>query len=280
MGDSDYGDGNTERAGEVLTAQRQAATRGQLSIEHLSHGFDTPEGRLEVLDDVSFEVPSGTVASVVGPSGCGKSTLLSVGAGLIAPSSGRILWDGMPVARGRNKDMAMAFQSPGLFPWMTVEKNVMVGLRTRGATKAEAQQRAIDMLETVGLTDFRKAYPSQLSGGMAQRVGIARALALRPRLLLMDEPFGAVDAFTRLKLQREFISLLRIAKPTVLFVTHDVPEAILLGDIVVVMSSRPASVKSVTTIDDRDRDRSSPHYAEKLSAILADLGVPPDVDHH
>ena len=145
----------------------------------------------------------------------------------------------------------MAFQQPGLFPWMTVRQNVAVGLRTRGQDRASAARIADEFLATVGLGEFRDAYPSQLSGGMAQRVGIARALALRPRLLLLDEPFASVDAFTRLKLQQEFKSLLKIDRPTVLFVTHDVSEAILLGDMIVVMSQRPATVQRIVRVSAR-----------------------------
>jgi ABC-type nitrate/sulfonate/bicarbonate transport system ATPase subunit len=170
----------------------------------------------------------------------------------------------------------MAFQQPGLFPWMTVERNVTIGLEVRGKNKKEAKAIAHDFLETVGLSEFLKAYPSQLSGGMAQRVGIARALALKPRLLLLDEPFASVDAFTRIKLQAELRKMLRIVGPTVVLVTHDVSEAISLGDTVIVMSNRPATVKSVVPIEASDKDKGSPSYATKLARILEDLGVTED----
>jgi ABC-type nitrate/sulfonate/bicarbonate transport system ATPase subunit len=169
--------------------------------------------------------------------------------------------------------MAMAFQQPGLFPWMTVRRNVSIGLRTRGHTKAEAAKRTDAVLNMVGLAEFEESYPSQLSGGMAQRVGIARALVLKPRLLLLDEPFAAVDAFTRLTLQEEFKSLLTLDRPTVMFVTHDVSEAIMLGDYVVVMTNRPATVKAEFSITSGTRDRATPEYSEMLANILGKLGI-------
>src|SRR6185437_2619178 len=222
--------------------------RGELIVDRVFHRYIAGGRQTEVLNDVSFRIDPGHVACVVGPSGCGKSTLLGLAAGLLRPSSGALRWDGVPVAIGRNPHLGMAFQQPGLFPWMSVRENVAIGLRTRGQSRRDARRVADEFLDTVGLADFRDAYPSQLSGGMAQRVGIARALALRPRLLLLDEPFAAVDAFTRLKLQQEFKTLLKLNRPTVLFVTHDVPEAIALGDVIVVMSQRPASVQRILPV--------------------------------
>jgi ABC-type nitrate/sulfonate/bicarbonate transport system ATPase subunit len=231
-----------------------------------------------VLNDVSFRIPARSVACVVGPSGCGKSTLLGLAAGLLRPSKGALHWDGAPVKMGPTSHLGMAFQQPGLFPWMTVRQNVAVGLRTRGHSRRDAQATADRFLDTVGLADFKDAYPNQLSGGMAQRVGIARALALKPRLLLLDEPFAAVDAFTRLKLQQEFKTLLRLDRPTVLFVTHDVAEAIALGDEIVVMTQRPATVQRIIPVAREERDRASPAYARKLAETLACLGVTSDMN--
>jgi ABC-type nitrate/sulfonate/bicarbonate transport system ATPase subunit len=248
-----------------------------LAFERISHTYVAANGRTPVLDDVTFSVEPGQVACVVGPSGCGKSTLLSLAAGLMRPTSGITRWKGKPVEPGINPDLGMAFQQPGLFPWMTVRQNVAVGLTTRGSSRADARRQADEMLATVGLTGFGDAYPSQLSGGMAQRVGIARALALRPKLLLMDEPFASVDAFTRLKLQAEFKALLKLDRPTVLFVTHDVSEAILLGDVIVVMSARPASVDKIIPIEREDRDRAGPGYARKMTEALSSLGVETDL---
>ena len=253
------------------------AHRGELIVDRVSHRYTAGGRQTDVLRDVAFRIAPGQVACVVGPSGCGKSTLLGLAAGLLRPSSGTLRWDGAPVAIGRNPHLGMAFQQPGLFPWMSVRKNVAIGLRTRGHDRRDARRIADEFLDTVGLADFKDAYPSQLSGGMAQRVGIARALALRPRLLLLDEPFAAVDAFTRLKLQQEFKALLRLNRPTVLFVTHDVPEAIALGDVIVVMSQRPASVQRIIPVAREDRDRASPAYARRLAETLECLGVTSDL---
>jgi len=251
---------------------------GDLAFEKISHRYVNGSRRTEVLNEVSFNVPAGSVACVVGPSGCGKSTLLALAAGLQPASSGVVRWDGKPVRLGPNPDLGMAFQQPGLFPWMTVRQNVAIGLTTRGRSRAEARRIADDFLLAVGLHDFQDAYPNQLSGGMAQRVGIARALALNPRLLLLDEPFAAVDAFTRLKLQQELKSLLKRYRPTVLFVTHDVSEAILLGDVIVAMSQRPATVQRIIPIEHADRNRASPAYARKLAEALECLGIRSDAD--
>jgi len=251
--------------------------RGELIVDRVFHRYIAGGRQTEVLNDVSFRIDPGHVACVVGPSGCGKSTLLGLAAGLLRPSSGALRWDGVPVAIGRNPHLGMAFQQPGLFPWMSVRENVAIGLRTRGQSRRDARRVADEFLDNVGLADFKDAYPNQLSGGMAQRVGIARALALRPRLLLLDEPFAAVDAFTRLRLQQEFKALLRLDRPTVLFVTHDVPEAIALGDVIVVMTQRPAAVQRIIPVSREDRDRASPAYARKLAETLECLGVTSDI---
>jgi len=262
-----------------MSAASQSVTGGGvLRVDAVNHEYASAGRRTEVLRDVSFEIPAGQVACVVGPSGCGKSTLMGLAAGLLRPSSGALTWDGTPVRIGTNPHVGMAFQQPGLFPWMTVRQNVAIGPRTRGQDRAAAARIADEFIERVGLTGFGDAYPSQLSGGMAQRVGIARALALRPRLLLLDEPFASVDAFTRLKLQEEFKALLKLDRPTVMFVTHDVPEAILLGDSIVVMTQRPASVKCVLPVAREERNRASPAYARKLAETLAHLGVSSEPD--
>ena len=263
---------------EAQSPGSPSGRRDELAFDRIRHHYVSGSRRIEVLDDVSFTVPEGTVACVVGPSGCGKSTLLSLAAGLARPAGGTVSWAGAPVRIGPNPHLGMAFQQPGLFPWMTVRNNVAIGLTTRGRSRQDARKIADEFLQTVGLADFRDAYPSQLSGGMAQRVGIARALALRPRLLLLDEPFAAVDAFTRLKLQQEFKLLLKLDRPTVVFVTHDVSEAILLGDVIVVMSQRPASVLRIIPVDREDRNRASPAYARKLAEALECLGVTSDAE--
>jgi ABC-type nitrate/sulfonate/bicarbonate transport system ATPase subunit len=251
-----------------------ADARGELRFDSIGHRYPTSTGELEVLRNVSFAIGPGQIVCVVGPSGCGKSTLLTLAAGLSRPSEGAVYWDGKPVELGPTRHLGMAFQQPGLFPWLTVRENVAIGPRTRGASAEDARRAADAMLETVGVGDFKNAYPRELSGGMAQRVGIARALVLKPRLLLMDEPFAAVDAFTRLKLQLELKTLLRIDRPTVVFVTHDVSEAIALGDMIVIMTQRPASIARIVPVTREDRDRASPAYAAKLALTLECLGVP------
>jgi ABC-type nitrate/sulfonate/bicarbonate transport system ATPase subunit len=265
------------RGSTPIAPTTPATHEGELVVEKVFHRYVSAGRDTEVLHDVSFRIAPGQVACVVGPSGCGKSTLLGLAAGLLRPSAGTVRWDGAPVRLGPNPHLGMAFQQPGLFPWMSVRKNVAIGLRTRGYDRREARRIADEFLDTVGLHDFKDAYPRHLSGGMAQRVGIARALALKPRLLLLDEPFAAVDAFTRLKLQQEFKSLLALSRPTVLFVTHDVPEAIALGDVIVVMTKRPASVQTIIPVAREERDRASPAYAVKLAETLACLGVTSDM---
>jgi ABC-type nitrate/sulfonate/bicarbonate transport system ATPase subunit len=267
----------TTRSSHAASHAANAGHEGELVVENVFHRYVSAGRDTEVLHDVSFRIAPGQVACVVGPSGCGKSTLLGLAAGLLRPSAGMVRWDGAPVRLGPNPHLGMAFQQPGLFPWMSVRRNVAIGLRTRGYERREARRIADEFLDTVGLHDFKDAYPRHLSGGMAQRVGIARALALKPRLLLLDEPFAAVDAFTRLKLQQEFKSLLALSRPTVLFVTHDVPEAIALGDLIVVMSKRPASVQTIIPVAREERDRASPAYARKLAETLACLGVTSDM---
>jgi len=273
VADVTRGGAQTSPEARVRAPAQSARHGGELIVDRVSHHFVSSGRRIDVLNDVSFRIPAASVACVVGPSGCGKSTLLGLAAGLLRPASGQMIWDGQAVKLGPNPDLGMAFQQPGLFPWMTVHENVAVGLRTRGRSRRDARAIAERFLHTVGLADFRDAYPSQLSGGMAQRVGIARALALEPRLLLLDEPFAAVDAFTRLKLQQEFKALLKLHRPTVLFVTHDVAEAIALGDVIIVMTQRPAAVQRIISVTREDRDRASPAYARKLADTLECLGV-------
>ncbi|MGM7671580.1 ABC transporter ATP-binding protein [Microbacterium sp. A93] len=259
-----------------LRSDSSRAVSGELRAENVSFAYANPSassGNTPILRDLTFTAAPGTVISLVGPSGCGKSTFLSLAAGLMAPTEGTLYWEGEPVKLGPTNHLGMAFQQPGLFPWMTVERNITVGLEVRGHKRAEAKKLAHDFLAKVGLADYARAYPRQLSGGMAQRVGIARALALQPRLLLLDEPFASVDAFTRITLQGELRRMLELVQPTVILVTHDVSEAITLGDQVVVLSTRPAGIKTIIDIDEADRDKSSPSYADKLSRILEDLGV-------
>ena len=200
------------------------------------------------LDDVSLEVADQEFAVIVGPSGCGKSSLLRLVAGLVEPTSGEITLDGTPVARP-GKDRGMVFQSYTLFPWLTVRDNVEFGLRIGGIPAEKRKHISDHFISEVGLEGFENAYPKQLSGGMMQRVALARALANDPEILLMDEPFGALDSQTRSLMQELLLQIWEHSHKTVLFITHDIDEAILLGDRVHVMTARPGRIKERVEID-------------------------------
>src|ERR1700684_1121914 len=214
-----------------------------LSADHISHRF----GGLDVLDDVSFTGGSGEVVAIVGPSGCGKSTLLSILGGLLRPSAGQAEWRGAPPAASLNP-LTFVFQDFALLPWCTVEENVEFPLLHTGLTETERRAVVEDALRRTSLADFRATYPKQLSGGMRQRVGIARALAVRPAILLMDEPLSALDSQTREFLMEEFINLLADGAMSAVYVTHNLEEAVRLADRIVVMSRRPGRVREVVGI--------------------------------
>jgi NitT/TauT family transport system ATP-binding protein len=225
-------------------------------IEGVSHTYRPARGRpVLALDDVSLEVRPREFVALLGPSGCGKSTLLYLIGGFLPVERGRVLVDGSPVA-APGPDRGIVFQHFALFPWKTVRANVLYGLERAGLPRAEREARAQNFIELVGLTGFEDAYPSQLSGGMKQRAAIARTLAVDPKILLMDEPFGALDAQTRSLMQAELIVIWRRTPKTVIFVTHDVQEAVYLSDRVAVMSARPGRIK---TIIDTRFDKSDPH---------------------
>lgn len=209
-----------------------------LRADRIGHAFATPEGVLPVLQDVNFTVDAGGLVCIVGPSGCGKSTLLRILAGLLKPVVGRVLLDNT-VVEGPSRRMGMVFQKANLMPWRTVMRNLTLPLELNGAARAEREARATDLIDLVGLAGFADAYPSELSGGMAQRVAIARALIYRPEVLLLDEPFGALDALTRERLSMELLRIWRASENTVLMVTHSIPEAVFLADCVIVLSGRP-----------------------------------------
>ena len=244
-----------------------------VAIEGVSHVFPSRSGPVQALADCSLAVPQGCFACVVGPSGCGKSTLLDMIAQLLAPQQGTIT---LRAADGTKPRLAMAFQKPALFPWRNVVGNVTIGLRARGLPRAQAQQKALAVLDMVGLGGFSRAYPHELSGGMAQRVGIARAVALEPDILLMDEPFAAVDAQTRIVLQRELLALAARTRMTTVFVTHDVSEAVFLGDRLIVMSGRPGRVLRTIDLAPESKDRGSPYFA-RVAAEILDLLAPPPI---
>jgi NitT/TauT family transport system ATP-binding protein len=220
---------------------------------------------------VSLAIPDRQFVSIVGPSGCGKSTLLRVAAGLMQPTDGKVLFD-RTVVESPNADRGMVFQSYTLFPWLTVQQNISFGLRERGVVAAAREETAHRFLELVGLTEFGSAYPKELSGGMMQRAALARALANQPKLLLMDEPFGALDAQTRLSMQELLLNIWQADPMTILFVTHDIEEAILLSDTVYVMTARPGRIESEFVIPfSRPRGleiRDDPAFVELRRAIL------------
>jgi len=218
-----------------------------LSIEHLGRNFESADGPLVALSDVNFKVRQREFISVIGPSGCGKSTLIRIVAGLEDPSSGIVAVDGIPVT-GPGADRGMVFQNYTLFPWLTVRKNVLFGPRMKGTRDDKAEKAADEWLKLVGLTDFADLYPAQLSGGMKQRVAIARALANDPRILLMDEPFGALDAQTRCSMQAHLLRIWAAADVTVLFITHDLDEAIYLSDRIVVLGARPGRILEIIDV--------------------------------
>ncbi|GAA2708881.1 ABC transporter ATP-binding protein [Actinoplanes palleronii] len=231
------------------------------------------------LSDVDLTVGDGEFVSLIGPSGCGKSTLLRLIADLIPATTGTVTVAGKPAGQARREQAyGLAFQQAGLFEWRTVRKNVELPLELRGIGRAERRTRAEQMLALVGLADFAGHYPGQLSGGMQQRVAIARALAVQPPLLLMDEPFGALDEMTREHLQSELLSICATTGTSTVFVTHSISEAVFLSDRVVVMSARPGRITASIAVDLPSRDdagRQSPAFFEKITEVSQALrGVP------
>lgn len=218
-----------------------------LEIDGVGRVFESAEGPVEALRDVSFDVMRREFVSVIGPSGCGKSTLNRILAGLDIPSSGEVRLDGKRVSEP-GAERGMVFQGYTLFPWLDVRHNVMFGLKMKGVKASVAREQAEHWLEVVGLTKFAEHYPSQLSGGMKQRVAIARALANEPRVLLMDEPFGALDAQTRCSMQTHLLRIWAEEDVTVLFVTHDLDEAVLLSDRIVVLGAHPGHVQQIIEV--------------------------------
>jgi NitT/TauT family transport system ATP-binding protein len=218
-----------------------------LEVRHLGKYYTSTQGEVEALRDVSFSVHRREFVCVIGPSGCGKSTLIRILAGLENHNSGDVLLDGKPVT-GPGHDRGMVFQGYSLFPWLTVKKNVMFGPEINGRGHDEAERDALMWLDLVGLTKFADNYPHQLSGGMRQRVAIARALVNEPRILLMDEPFGALDAQTRSKMQAHLIDIWKNIDITVLFITHDLDEAIFLADRILVLKAHPGEVQEMIEV--------------------------------
>jgi NitT/TauT family transport system ATP-binding protein len=246
-------------------------TKTKLQAEHIHMVFTRDGKSTSVLNDISLTVAEGEFVCLLGPSGCGKSTLLSTMAGFLSPTSGEITIDGEAV-RGPDPRRIFVFQERGVFPWLTVEGNIAFGLFH--LTAAERQQRVTHYIKMVGLEGFEKAYPPALSGGMKQRLEVARALAVNPDMLFLDEPFGALDSITRLVMRGELLRIWQAERKTIIFVTHDIDEAVQLADRVVVMSARPATIQQIVNIDiPHPRDISSARYLELRDGIFQQIGL-------
>lgn len=233
--------------------------------------FDAGANAVAVLENVSLEVASGEFVCIVGPSGCGKSTLLNIVGGFLEPTRGIVAVEGEAV-RGPDRRRIFVFQENGVFPWLTVEENIGFGLLD---VRKEERRRVVEhYIQMVGLVGFERSYPRQLSGGMKQRVEIARALAANPHIVYMDEPFGALDFLTRLKMRSDLTRIWQEEKKTVLFVTHDIEEAVQLADRVLVMSRRPATIATIVEVElPRPRDIDSPEYLRTRDRIFEAMGM-------
>jgi sulfonate transport system ATP-binding protein len=244
---------------------------GMLSIQQVSKSFVIKGAALPVLQDISLDIQPGEFVVIVGVSGCGKSTLLRLLAGLDNEYDGQLLYDGQPIT-GTDLERGLVFQDHRLFPWRTVYENVALAFASTGVSKAERHRRVVEQIAQVGLEGFAEAYPHQLSGGMSQRAAIARALAPRPKVLLLDEPLGALDALTRLRLQQELRRLWQEEGITMVMVTHDIDEAVFLADRVVVMDPRPGRIRRVQEVRlPHPRNRGDAGFVAIRDSLLADF---------
>ena len=242
-----------------------------LSMRDIYKEYPKDDEILQVLDDITFDVKEGELVCVLGPSGCGKTTLLRIIAGLVDKTSGSILVDGEEVT-GPGPNRGMVFQDFALFPWRTVQRNVEFGLEIKKIPPEERAKIATEYIHLVGLDGFEKSHPSELSGGMKQRVGIARALANNPHILLMDEPFGALDSQTRNQMQTELLRIQDETKKTIIFITHSVDESVFLADRILILSARPGRIVKEYNIDlPRPRDRGDTDFITIRKSILSDL---------
>src|ERR1019366_5489119 len=247
------------------------AVKTKLRAEGISMIFRRDGKETSVLDNISLDVREGEFICLLGPSGCGKSTMLNVMAGFLAPTSGQVTIDGEAVT-GPDPRRIFVFQERGVFPWLTVEGNIGFGLFK--LTSEERERRIAYYIKLVGLQGFEKAYPQELSGGMKQRLEVARALAVNPDMLFLDEPFGALDSITRLIMRGELLRIWEAEKKTIIFVTHDIEESVQLADRVVVMTPRPAKIQQIVEIDiPHPRDISSPRYLELRDGIFEQIGL-------
>jgi NitT/TauT family transport system ATP-binding protein len=251
--------------------ERMVKTNTKLRAEGINMIFRRDGNSTSVLDNVNLEVGEGEFVCLLGPSGCGKSTMLNIIAGFLSPSSGEVRIDGQ-VVRGPDPRRIFVFQERGVFPWLTVEGNIGFGLFK--LSQAERDRRIAHYIKLVGLQGFEKAYPGELSGGMKQRLEVARALAVKPDMLFLDEPFGALDSITRLIMRGELLRIWEAERKTIIFVTHDIEEAVQLADRVVVMSARPARIQRIVEIDiAHPRDISSKRYLELRDGIFEQIGL-------
>jgi NitT/TauT family transport system ATP-binding protein len=262
--------------------QQKAIASQMLNIAGATKYFSTSKGQVTAFEGVSFSVAEGEFVSVVGPSGCGKSTLLSVVSGLASPDRGQVSLGGEAIL-GVDRRVGYTFQQSTLLPWRTVKENVGLGLELRGISAEQKTARVAQIVEQVGLTQFIDAYPHQLSGGMAKRAEIARVLAIDPEILLMDEPFGALDAQTKISMQDHLLHLLQNLRKTVLFITHDLEEAVILSDRVITMSARPGRIKGNHLVPlDRPRSARSARLDPRFAGILKTIwdDIDPQADSH
>ena len=255
----------------TLPREGTTSARSKVRIERLSKTFRADGNEIAVLNDVTLDVREGELVCILGPSGCGKSTLLNIVGGFVPPTSGVVTIDG-ELVKGPDPRRVFVFQERGVFPWLTVEGNIGFGIS--GLPSQQKAERIAHYVRLVGLDGFEHAYPQELSGGMKQRVEVARALAVNPDVLYLDEPFGALDSITRLQMRSELLRIWQRERKTVLFVTHDIEESVQLADRVVVMSARPAEIRRIVEIDiEHPRDLSSRRYLELRDSIFEEIGL-------
>jgi NitT/TauT family transport system ATP-binding protein len=253
------------------TLKRPPVPSSKLRLEHVGMAFDNNGKSFPVLEDINLDVSDGEFVCLVGPSGCGKSTLLNLMGGFLSQTSGSITIDGQAV-HGPDPRRILVFQERGVFPWLTVEGNIGFGLSA--LSRAERDQRIAHYVQMVRLQGFEHTYPADLSGGMKQRLQVARALAVNPDILYLDEPFGALDSVTRLIMRGELLRIWQTERRTIIFVTHDIDEAVQLADRVVVLSSRPAKIEDILTIDiAHPRNISSPRYLQLRDELMSKIGL-------
>jgi ABC-type nitrate/sulfonate/bicarbonate transport system ATPase subunit len=242
-----------------------------IAIDHVSKIYDGRAGQVTALEKIDLDAAFGEFICLLGVSGCGKSTLLQILAGLEPTTGGTVTVAGEPLA-GPHPDASVVFQEHGLFPWMTVRTNIAFNLKARGVPAARRLAVTDELIRTVGLAGFERKYPHELSGGMRQRVGIARALTTDPKILLMDEPFGALDAQTRTVMQEELLRVWELHRSTVIFVTHSIDEAVFLADRIVVMTPRPGRIRRIIPVDlPRPRDPTTAQFNEYVRAVLGEI---------